>query len=132
VADPVYRPRLPLLWRIPDAMAYMGRLLPERLSADAEAGSMSLWSFLPGPEALARAGQAHATTPERALLRRSAVASTFVAGLELARQGRLALTQETLFGAIEVHDIPDLPSANQDAGADPGESALKPSSAAAR
>jgi len=63
---------------------------------------------------------------------RSAVASTFVAGLELARQGRLALTQETPFADVQVHDIPDLPSANQDAAADPGESALKPSSAAAR
>ena len=131
MADPVYRPRLPLLWHIPDAMAHLGRLLPERLGADAEAGSMSLWSFLPGPEALARAGQAHATTSERTRLCRSAVASTFVAGLELARQGRFALAQDEAFGDVQVHAIPDLRS-NQDAGADPGESALKPSSAAAR
>ncbi|MBV9748636.1 MAG: hypothetical protein JO157_07470, partial [Acetobacteraceae bacterium] len=39
--------------------------------------------------------------------------STFVAGLELARQGRLALTQETLFGAIEVRvgESPDAATA---------------------
>ena len=58
---------------------------------------MSLWSFLPDCTALVAAGVAEqgvAEPEQAACLCRSAVASTLVAGLELARQGRLSLGQE--------------------------------------
>ena len=40
--------------------------------------------------------------PDAALRPRSAVACTFVAGLDLARRGRLALAQEKSFGDVQV------------------------------
>lgn len=101
--EEVYRPRPLPLWRVPDALARMERLLPGLLGSAAGAeGGASLWSFLPGPATLAAAGLDPGAVPDTALLRRSAVASTLVAGLELAREGRLALAQEELFGNVQV------------------------------
>jgi len=101
--DAVYRPHLHPLWRVPDAR--MEALLPELLgaaSAGPEGGGVSLWSFLPGPEALEAAGLAADTVPDPALLWRSAAASTLIAGLELAREGHLTLAQEELFGDVRI------------------------------
>ena len=80
---PLYRPELPDLWRIADAIARVRALLA--------AGPLPLLFFL--PERIA--GGAHA-----ALARRAAVASTFVAGLELAKEGALAAEQHDNFGPI--------------------------------
>jgi segregation and condensation protein A len=79
-----YVPAPMTLWSVQDALARLERLL----------GSLPPWTtlerFLPElPE----------QTP---LARRAAYASTLLAGLELARTGRLALRQEQPFGPIEV------------------------------
>ncbi len=87
----VYRPRPPPLWRVPDALARIRRLLPELPNGGA------LTRFLP---------QVALEPPEYDLRCRSAVASTLVAGLELARQGTLTLGQEESFGAIGVRSAP--------------------------
>ena len=101
-AAEVYRPEPPLLWRLPDALARIQRLLPA-VSGAAPPESVDLWRFLPAPEDLERRAAARPdAAPDRAVLGRSAVASTFVAGLELARQGQLALAQEEAFGRIRV------------------------------
>lgn len=77
-AAPVYRPVLPALWRLPDALARIQTML----AAKPEGGALT--SFVPpiGGDGIARA-----------LATRAAIASTFLAGLELARQGELALSQ---------------------------------------
>lgn len=98
----VYRPEPPLLWRLPDALARIQRLLPAVLGA-APPEDAGLWCFLPAAEDLERRAAARpGTAPHRAVLGRSAVASTFAAGLELARQGQLALAQKEVFGPIHV------------------------------
>ena len=80
-----YRPPVSDLWRTPDAIARVKRLL-------AESGELRpLERFL--PEILADASH-------RALRRRAAVASTLMAGLELARPGMLAAGQCQPFGPI--------------------------------
>jgi segregation and condensation protein A len=81
----VYRPRPPLLWRAPDALAWIRALLPS-LPAGA-----SLDELL--PPALAGEG---------ALWRRSALASRLLAGLELCRNGTAKLDQDAAFGGIIV------------------------------
>ncbi len=108
-AGDIYRPRLLPLWRVPNALARMGRLLPELLGPVA-LGGVSLWRFLPGAEILEAAGLAPGTVPDPALLDCSAVASTFVAALELARQGRLAVAQAEAFGAIDLHSVEEAPA----------------------
>jgi segregation and condensation protein A len=84
-APPVYRPAVSDLWRTPDAIARVERLL----ATDGE--SRPLAGFL--PEILAEASH-------RALRRRAAAASTLMAGLELARPGMLAAGQCQPFGPI--------------------------------
>ncbi|MBV8915028.1 MAG: segregation/condensation protein A, partial [Acetobacteraceae bacterium] len=74
-----YRPKLPKLWRVQDALARITRLLAERPDGGA------LADFLPAVAAVA---------PKRELRCRAAVASTLVAGLELARNGALAVVQK--------------------------------------
>ena len=91
------------LWRVPDAIARITRLLPAL--RDAAPSDTSLWRFLPDAECLASAGLARDTVPDPGLLCRSMVASTLVAGLELAREGALALGQEESFGAIQVKAV---------------------------
>ena len=90
--DRVYRPSPPPLWRVPDALAHMRRLLP------AVPGGAALEAFLP-----AATGQG----PAARLQRRAAIASTLVAGLELSREGATVLAQDAAFGGITV--LPALP-----------------------
>jgi len=85
-----YRPAPLPLWRVPDAIARITRLLGE----------------LPEDSALARyLPQVAPEPPEYDLRCRSAVAGTLVAGLELARDGTLALQQDEAFGAIHMHAV---------------------------
>ena len=84
VAEPVYRPAIPDLWRVPDALARIRTALAEH----PEGGELR--SFLP---------PIPAEDEQRPLKTRAAVASTFVAGLELARVGEAEMSQEDAFGA---------------------------------
>jgi segregation and condensation protein A len=76
-----YRPRPMSLWSVKDALARLGRLL----------GSLPDWTSLDAflPEELGDP-----------LQRRAALASTLIAGLEMARGGALRLRQEQPFGPI--------------------------------
>ena len=76
-----YRPRPMSLWSVQDALARLGRLL----------GSLPDWTSLDAflPEELGDP-----------LQRRAALASTLIAGLEMARGGALRLRQEQPFGPI--------------------------------
>jgi segregation and condensation protein A len=96
----VYRPRPPPLWRVPDAIARITRLLPELPDGS------TLTRFLP---------QVALEPPQYDLRCRSAVASTLVAGLELARQGQLTLGQEESFGGIQVRAGQDAAMATEGA-----------------
>jgi segregation and condensation protein A len=82
-AAPAYRPAHVELWRVPEAMARLRRLL-------GEGGAGALSGFVPriAPGAADR------------LRHRSALASTFLAALELAREGGLQLQQDQPFGTI--------------------------------
>ena len=84
-APPVYRPAVPDLWRTPDAISRLERLLA------ADGAARPLAGFLPEipPDA-----------SHLALRRRAALASTLMAGLELARAGMLAADQHDTFGTI--------------------------------
>ncbi len=85
-----YRP-LPLaLWRVPEAMAQLRRMLPTLPDGAA------LEHFLP-PDVGDQADQP--------LRRRAALASTLMAGLELAREGRVSLAQGKTFGGIRVMPV---------------------------
>lgn len=90
-AEP-YRPRPPPAWRVSDAigliLARLG-LLPER--------GCPLASFLPP---IAAAG------PDRDSWSRVAVATTFLAGLELARAGQVVLDQPRSWTSIQLHRAP--------------------------
>jgi len=78
-----YRPDPPPLWRLPEALAWMRRILGTR------PGGAPLEALLPPPT-----GQP--------VQRRAALASTFLAGLELARDGTVTLAQEVPFGPLHV------------------------------
>ena len=81
----VWRPTPPPLWRVPDALAHMRRLLV------ALPHGAALEAFLPTKgEQGSGAG----------LQRRAALASTLVAGLELSRDGAAMLEQDAAFGEI--------------------------------
>ena len=82
----VYRPRPPPLWRAPEALARLRALLPEL------PGGATLDQLLPPTPAGEGA----------ALWRRSALASTLLAGLELAREGAVSMEQATAYGPITV------------------------------
>ncbi len=84
---PVYAPRPPTLWSVAQAIARIRSLL------DQASQGTELRHFLP-------AIPAH--EPDRDLKARAAVASTLVAGLELSREGQLALRQDDAFGTIRV------------------------------
>ena len=86
-APPVYQPAIPAVWRVPDALARIRTLL-----AAHPAGGV-LHQFLP-PLAPGE--------PDHGLKARAAVASTLVAGLELARDGVAGLEQGTAFGPIHM------------------------------
>jgi segregation and condensation protein A len=83
----VYRPNPPSLWRVPEALERMRRLLPGL------ADSAPLAHFLPPVE----------EGPAAALPRRAALASILLAGLELSRESALALEQHESFGEIRVN-----------------------------
>ncbi|MHB0669002.1 segregation/condensation protein A [Roseomonas mucosa] len=81
----IYRPTIPQLWRVPDALERIRTILGQ----DPERGDLIL--FLPPlPHVV----------PEQSLQARAALASTLMAGLELARDGVLNLSQEEIFGPI--------------------------------
>jgi segregation and condensation protein A len=84
---PVYRPAIPALWRVPDALARLRTLLAVHPS-----GGL-LQQFLPplAPD-----------EPDRRLATRAAIASTFVAGLELDRNGIAHLEQDAAFGPVHL------------------------------
>jgi chromatin segregation and condensation protein Rec8/ScpA/Scc1 (kleisin family) len=73
-----YRLHQPPFWRVADAVARITHMLADR------PGGGGLDIFLPTVDACA---------PEREQLCRTALASTFVAGLELAREGAVRLEQ---------------------------------------
>jgi segregation and condensation protein A len=82
---PAYRPSPPALWRIPDAIRRIAELLPQH-----PAGLPLARCLPPVPP--------HA--PDRPIRLRAALASTFAAGLELARNGAVTVQQHDLFGPI--------------------------------
>jgi segregation and condensation protein A len=84
---PLYRPAIPDLWRVVDALVRIQLLLVEH-----PAGG-DLAAFLP-PVA--------EEATDRPLRARAAVASTFLAGLELAREGTLTLAQEVPFKTLQL------------------------------
>ena len=81
----VYRPLIPALFRIPDVLARMRRQLAEVTEAT------PLKDFLP---------KLLESSPDRGLIARSAVSSTFVAVLELARLAELDLSEGTTFELV--------------------------------
>jgi segregation and condensation protein A len=86
-----YQPAPPALWRVPDALARLRRLLPGLPDG------APLERFLPEP--------AHDDAPEAALLRRAALASTLLAGLEMSRDGAATLGQDAAFGPVRVAPV---------------------------
>ena len=91
----VYRPAIPALFRIPDALARMRRQLAEVTEAT------PLKSFLP---------KLSESLPDRDLVARSAVSSTFVAVLELARLAELDLSEGTTFEQVTATPVTALAS----------------------
>ena len=85
-ATRTYAPTRPAYWTLQDAMARLTALL------GTTRGWTQLERFLPP-----------ATTPFQ---RRSAQASTLLAGLEMAQSGQLQLRQETLFSPVLVRQNP--------------------------
>ncbi len=81
----VYRPRPPALWRVADAVGRIREIMA------VGTGSWVLGDFVP---------VINADQPGRDLRCRAALASTLVAGLELAREGNLMLEQEEPFGPV--------------------------------
>jgi len=105
-ADGGRPPPLPL-WRVPDALALMRR----RLEAMAEAGgtgAATLAGFLPR---VARA------PPGYALRCRAALASTLMAGLELARAGEATFEQDAAWAPVGVRSAqPEVGAAAEPGG----------------
>ena len=87
-----YRPRWPEIWQVSDAIARITQLLNDCAEGDEFA------RFLPAIETGA---------PARDLLCRAAVASTLVAGLELARGGTVTLDQTEPWASIRLRSAPD-------------------------
>ncbi len=84
-----WQPARPALWRVADAAARIRQVL----DAAPDGTGAELRAFLP------RIGPA---TPERDLRCKAAVASTLLAGLELARDGGVLLEQDRPWTAIQV------------------------------
>jgi segregation and condensation protein A len=83
----VYRQVVPDLWRVSDALARIRLTLADH----PDGGELS--RFLP---------HIAADAADRALKARAAVASTLLAGLELAREGALVIDQEGDFGSVRL------------------------------
>lgn len=88
---PTYRPSPPDLWRISDALRRIAELL--RLNPD----HLALECCLP---------PVPRNAPDRPIRIRAALASTFVAGLELARDGAVVLEQHGPFGPVRLTRSP--------------------------
>ena len=84
---PVYAPRPPTLWSVAQAVACIRTMLAQT------PGGGELQSFLP------KVGR---NEPDYALKARAAVATTLIAGLELAREGEITLQQDQAFSTIRV------------------------------
>jgi segregation and condensation protein A len=82
---PVYHPALPDIWRVADAL---GRI---RVVLDEHPDGAPVTAFLPAISV---------EEPDRPLKARAAVASTLLAGLELARDAQASMEQEEAFGHI--------------------------------
>ena len=87
-AEGTYRPKPPQLWRVPDALARLRRMLPGLPHG------APLKRFLPEP-----AGDG---TPDAAL------ANTLLAGLEMSRNGVAELHQDKPFSTVRVAPSPSL------------------------
>ncbi len=85
-AAPVYRPVLVRLWRVEQALARIRHMLAE----DPQGGELA--HFLPAMEPGA----------DRLRQARGALAGTFVACLELARQGEVEVEQQVLFEPVRI------------------------------
>jgi len=97
-ADAAARYRVPAapLWTMGEAVSRIRRLLPtlgEDGGKDSGEGGIALGAFLP---------HVPADAPDRALRCRAALASTFLGGLELARDGTVSLQQDRAFREITV------------------------------
>ncbi len=90
---PVYRQVIPDLWRIGDAIERIQRMLPDFPEGAAMA------AFIPGISA---------DDPSRDLKKRAVVASTFAAGLEMAKRNDLTLDQSADFEPIRYCPSPTL------------------------
>ena len=86
-----YRPRPPVFWRVSQAIARIEEVLAKT------PGETSFNAFLPavGHKQEGREGQC-----------RAAVASTLVAGLELAREGKVLVEQTGAWGEISLSPVP--------------------------
>jgi segregation and condensation protein A len=90
-----YRPLPPPVWRMGDALAHI-RMLLARLPAEGR----PLAAFLPAIN--------HAV-PQKEFLCRAALATTFLAGLELSREGVVALDQDAAWRPVQLHPAkPDI------------------------
>jgi segregation and condensation protein A len=107
-----YRPEPLPLWRVPDALARLRRMLP------AIPEGAPLERFL--PETVA------GDDPGAALQCRAALASTLLAGLELGREGAASLSQATTFGGIVVAPAAPPDPAHGGAGAEEVERVGRP------
>jgi segregation and condensation protein A len=87
---PTYSPRPPDLWRIADALQRLAALLQQHPTG------FPLQRCLPSIPRCA---------PDRPIRVRAALASTFVAGLELARDGTLEFDQREPFAAIKFRAV---------------------------
>jgi segregation and condensation protein A len=81
----MYRQVIPDLWRISDAMERIQKMLPD---------------FPDGAPMVAFLPEVRPEDSKRALKARAAVASTFVAGLELVKQNVLGFGQASPFGDV--------------------------------
>ncbi|WP_052214629.1 ScpA family protein [Belnapia sp. F-4-1] len=95
--DRVYRPRPPTLWRVLDALERMRELLPT------VGEGANLTAFLP---------PLSETRTQSALQRRAALATTFMAGLELGRDGVVILDQLEPFCVVVVRAEPTFVASN--------------------
>jgi segregation and condensation protein A len=102
-ARQTWRPKRPILWRVPDALARLRALIGTLPDGSELTQFLPPLVFAPAP---AETDQA-AAPPRRdlALQRRGAVASTLVGALELARETALVLCQDDPFGPIRVHAV---------------------------
>ena len=99
--EKVYRPVIPALFRIPDALTRMRR----QLACLAEPTPLA--GFLP---------RLPKDVLDRDLVARSAVSSTFVAALELARLSELTIGEDSSFERITISTVPPTASVSGKVG----------------